>query len=259
MELIKSFFDKNYRTPLWFKEKKIKERKSNEQQNINRTAQQNGRRNLLKSAAGLASFAVLPLPVLSQSLAFKNQKKIIQSEPWLTINNVLDHLLPASDTGPSAMDIHALDYLYNIMYVQPTEQDEKDFILKGVGWLNGYAHSQLKKPFIALSFDEKETILRGISGSRAGENWLSTLIGYIFEAMLAPPSYGGNPEGIGWKWLEHQAGFPLPKAGGRYYELPGQAKIKFSEQAEHKTKLQEITVTAFQPNRLALIEKGGKA
>ena len=43
--------------------------------------------------------------------------------------------------------------------------------------------------------------------------------------MLTPPSYGGNPNGIGWQWLEHQAGFPLPPAGKRYYELPGQQAI----------------------------------
>jgi gluconate 2-dehydrogenase gamma chain len=69
-------------------------------------------------------------------------------------------------------------------------------------------------------------MLRGISRSTAGENWLNNLLGYIFEAMLSPPIYGGNPEGTGWKWLEHQAGFPLPKAGQRYYELPKRSTVR---------------------------------
>ena len=57
------------------------------------------------------------------------------------------------------------------------------------------------------------------------------MVGYLFEAMLSPPSYGGNPNGIGWHWLEHQAGFPLPQAGKRYYELPGKQPIVLSRTA----------------------------
>ena len=54
------------------------------------------------------------------------------------------------------------------------------------------------------------------------------LIGYIFEAMLAPPAYGGNPNGVGWQWLQHKAGYPLPKAGKRYYELPQRSRVQTS-------------------------------
>jgi gluconate 2-dehydrogenase gamma chain len=79
----------------------------------------------------------------------------------------------------------------------------------------------LQRPFVDLTHEQKEQILRGISQSVAGENWLTTLLGYLFEAMLAPPAYGGNPQGIGWQWLQHQAGFPLPEQGQRYWEIPG--------------------------------------
>ena len=237
MNVVKSFFDRNYKTPLWFKEKRLKEKRFKEkllkeklfkekgyketQFREKHTSINTNRRNALKSAGGMVALAALPRSAFSkeQSLRFKN---IIKTEPWLTLEAVLNHLLPESPTGPSAKDIQATAYLYNVMYEQPTEKDEKDFIVKGVGWLNGYSNKQLEKAFVYLSFDEKETILRGISGSQAGENWLSTLVSYIFEAMLTPPVYGGNPDGIGWKWLDHKAGFPLPKAGNRYYELPGQ-------------------------------------
>jgi gluconate 2-dehydrogenase gamma chain len=43
--------------------------------------------------------------------------------------------------------------------------------------------------------------------------------------MLSPPAYGGNPNGIGWQWLNHQPGFPLPEKGGRYYEIPSRFTI----------------------------------
>lgn len=203
---ITSFFDKNYQEPEFIK------------------AKQHQRRQLLKSAAGLSAVAALP----AFSLLAKTQinlTQLTQTDPWLTLDATLMQLLPESATGPSAKDINALAYLHQVMTVHPTESDEKAFILKGVGWLNSYAQSEKNKTFVLLSTQEKEQLLKNISQSVAGSNWLNTLIGYILQAMLAPPSYGGNPQGIGWQWLEHQGGFPLPEKGQRYFELPPRASI----------------------------------
>lgn len=150
----------------------------------------------------------------------------LSKEPWLTLNATLEHLLPSSPTGPGAKELQAIHYLYNVINQQPIEDDEKQFIENGVGWLNGYTSGKLEKNFVALSNDDKELSLRAISKSRAGENWISTLLSYLFEAMLAPPAYGGNPKGIGWQWLKHKAGFPLPDEGKKYYQLPAYAAIK---------------------------------
>jgi len=205
---VTSFFDKNYQTPVWFAEKKL------------------SRRKLLKSALGATSLAALPTFAISA----KQQQllELKKRDPWLTFDATLSHLLPKSAVlnDISAQELHALEYLVQVMTIQPTKQDEKDFILKGVGWLNNYAKSEYSQAFVALTFEEKELLLRGISHSNAGGNWLSTLINYIFEAMLSPPAYGGNPQGIGWQWLEHQGGFPLPEKGQRYFELPARARAK---------------------------------
>lgn len=216
---MKSFFDSRYRTPLWFKEKQSKSAENVEMQ----------RRHFLKSAAGASAIGLgagVALPAFSLTIKDKQTLALLtQTDPWKTLEATLMHLLPSSETGPSAQDINALAYLHQVMTVQPTDQDEKDFIIKGVGWLNGFANSQYKKVFIKLTLSEKELLLRSISQSQAGGNWLNTLISYIFEAMLAPPVYGGNPNGIGWQWLEHQAGFPLPKEGQRYFELPSRSQV----------------------------------
>ncbi len=206
MLTLSSFFDANYQTPTFIKEK------------------QQSRRRLLKSAAGLAAIAAMP-PFTLSAKQQDSLAKLTQTDPWLTLNETLNQLLPKSKTGPSAEEINALAYLHQVMTVQPTGQDEKEFILKGVGWLNGYANSEKNKTFAELTFAEKEQLLKGISRSEAGSNWLNTLLGYIFQAMLAPPSYGGNPNGIGWQWLEHKAGFPLPEKGQRYFELPPRSSI----------------------------------
>jgi gluconate 2-dehydrogenase gamma chain len=207
---IESFFDENFRIPKWL-EKKV------------------SRRNALKSAAGATMVAAMPMRSWSADIHNK-LNSALQTDPWLTLDAVLAHLLPESPTGPSAKDIQATQYLYNVVFLQPTQEAEVTFIYNGVGWLNGFSNSQLQKSFVNLTFNEKETILRAVSNSTAGENWLSNLVSYIFEAMLTPPIYGGNPNGVGWQWLDHQPGFPLPQAGNRYYELPGQrVKILFNK------------------------------
>ena len=226
---MRSFFSKQYKTPAWLKEKVW-------------FSSNSSRRNFLKSAAGAVAIAATPLPLLAKPLAQENhwQKDSI----WQTLNAVLNHLLPKSATGPSATDINALQYLYNVVTLQPTSEEEIAFIKKGVGWLNGYSQSQLNKLFIDLNTVQKETILRDISNSQAGENWLSTLLSYIFEAMLTPAIYGGNPDHIGEKWLNHQAGFPLPQVGTRYYELPGAYRIsaKITPQEVKESQVSPISI-----------------
>lgn len=197
-----SFFDHNYQTPACL-------------------TRRLSRRTFLKSAA-LASAAT----TLARPASATTHSVDLHIEPWQSINAVLEHLLPSSPTGPGAFEFNAIQYLYNVVNSQPTEPEETEFIKKGVGWLNGYTQGKLQQNFSQLSTADKETSLRAISQSRAGENWISTLLTYIFEAMLAPPAYGGNPDGIGWQWLKHQAGFPLPPVGKRYYELPAYGAIK---------------------------------
>lgn len=182
----------------------------------------------LKSAGGaglIGAFAISPLSLAKQQDIETLLIEKIKTDPWRTLHATLNHLLPASETGPSALEIKALNYLYQIMTVQPTSEDEKTFIMKGVGWLNGYSKSEKNSDFVDLNFAQKETLLRGISQSTAGQNWINTLLNYLFEAMLSPSAYGGNPQGIGWQWLEHQGGFPLPPKGQRYFELPMRSNV----------------------------------
>ena len=201
-----SFFDKSYRTPVWLKSKL-------------------SRRTLLKSAAGASAIAATPKVLAWSADKVDKLAELVKTDPWQTLDAVLLHLLPSSETGPDAKDIRALEYLFNLVDEQPVDDAEKEFIFKGVGWLNGFSQTQKQLNFVQLSTEQKEDVLRKISGSRAGHNWINTLIGYLYEAMLSPPSYGGNPDGIGWKWLEHQAGFPLPPKGKRFYEIPGRYRI----------------------------------
>lgn len=140
-------------------------------------------------------------------------------EPWETLDAVQRHLFPAGEDVPGAADIGALTYLRNAIENPEADGEDRTFVVNGVGWLNELTQDQFQRPFVELDQAQRETVLRQIEQSRAGRNWLSLLLTYLLEALLADPVYGGNPRGIGWAWLEHQPGYPTPPPDKVWYRL----------------------------------------
>jgi gluconate 2-dehydrogenase gamma chain len=148
------------------------------------------------------------------------------ADPWMTLSAVLQHLFPASDDAPGAVDIGALRYLHNAIENPHADGEDRTFIFKGVGWLNDVTREKYRQPFVELDEQQRESALRQIEASRAGRNWLSLLLTYLLEALLADPVYGGNPQGIGWRWLEHQPGYPTPPPDKVWYRLGTRATFE---------------------------------
>ena len=160
------------------------------------------------------------LPSVATESPKKSTQDFFNAHQQATISAVQMHLFPDDGNGPSAQDINALEYLEWAMTDQQNIDDgDPEFIQKGVGWLDGLSQDTKGDQFIQLDKTQQAQILSQIAQSRAGENWLSTLIYYITEALCLDPVYGGNPDGIGWQWLEHQAGFPRPVAGKTYRDF----------------------------------------
>ncbi len=179
----------------------------------NQTKLQDRRRFLLQMSG--ISIAASFLPHFSFAKTTTNLKQ----EPWLTFAAVQQHLFPATDDSPGASDINATLYLNNTLNTPDMEFEDKKFILNGINWLNGISNKLKRKDFRLLNQEDREIVLRKIEQSNAGQNWLATLLLYIFEALLTDPVYGGNPKGIGWIWLQHQPGFPQPGENKKYYKL----------------------------------------
>ena len=140
-----------------------------------------------------------------------------------TLSAVQNHLFPpgtdsSGDNVPGADEINALAYLQRALE-DPALAEDRQFIQNGVGWLDQLSDTTYQQNFLQLDHDHREMLLRNIATSSAGENWLSLLLLYIFEALLSDPVYGGNPDGIGWRWLEHTPGFPRPPADKVYTKL----------------------------------------
>lgn len=144
---------------------------------------------------------------------------LTEQAPWNTFSAVQNHLFPKDDDSPGAADINASGYLKSVLQLPGIDDSDKKFIRDGVNWTNDLSRQMFKNDFHRLSSSNKETVLQRISKSSAGESWLSLLLLYIFEALIADPVYGGNTNKIGWQWLEHIPGFPLPPENKRYYLL----------------------------------------
>lgn len=169
------------------------------------------RRFLLASAGGLAALFA-PLGVGAGVRA---------GNPWPLLAAVQDHLFPAEIDAPGAREIHALAYLQGVLGDPRGDREEQRFILKGAEWLEDLSRQRHQAAFVDLDPLRREQVLREVAGTPKGENWVSTLLLYLCEALLSDPAYGGNPDGIGWAWLAHQPGFPRPtpeKRAGALHE-----------------------------------------
>ncbi len=153
---------------------------------------------LIASAGGLAALFV---PYTAAAPA---------EPPWPVLAAVQEHLFPTELTAPGAREIHALAYLQGVFADPQGDREEQGFILQGVVWLQDLARQRYAASFIDLDPIRRERLLREVANSDQGENWVATLLLYVCEALLCDPVYDGNPDGIGWAWLQHQPGFPRP-------------------------------------------------
>ena len=138
---------------------------------------------------------------------------------WQTIAQVQEVLFPAAEDIPGAADIGAAIYLHGAIENPNADGEDKDFIYRGVGWLDGLTQEHHKKSFVQLTDVQQQEIIEVIVKSSAGRNWVSKLLTYTLEALLTDPVYGGNKNGIGWKWLQHQPGYPTPPADKTWDQL----------------------------------------
>ncbi len=164
------------------------------------------RRNFLFQSALLLS---LPLATASaEEYASKSVK--IYAEPYQTIAYLYNDLFP-SDGAFSLNQINAIGYLYGVMHDEYIDLETREFIINGTAWLNEEAEEKHQRSYRRLSSDERQKILKDISMTRWGDSWLYTMMSYLFEAMLSDPVYGGNTDANGWKWFDHEPGFPRPE------------------------------------------------
>ncbi len=140
-------------------------------------------------------------------------------ETWQTIAAVQAHMFPSEPNAPGAREIRAEAYLRGVLADPRLASADRAFLIEGVESIEKLARSLTGKRFVELSHDEREAVLRGFEATSDGKHWLAETLGYLMEALLGDPVYGGNPDAIGWRWLAHTPGFPRPPADKRYFLL----------------------------------------
>lgn len=177
---------------------------------------------VLQGSAALAvgtALSGLPL-VLGDELNRESGFIAFSEKQKKMLLGVQDHLFPKDTDSPGAQDINALPFLQFVIAQSDFDADSRHFIINGIQSLEEASMERFELSFEELDFTRKERLLRYLADhTRWGKNWLSLLLYYIFEALLADPVYGCNPDEIGWQWLEHQAGFPRPPVDKIYTRI----------------------------------------
>jgi len=182
-----------------------------------------GRREFMTRMGLLGSMAISfpheALAELRQSNTNQPLPDWAEEPAWKTIAEVQETIFPAGEDIPGASDIGAAIYLHKAIENPNADGEDRDYIFRGIGWLDELAQQRYTKNYINLSEKHKEKSIAETVQTSAGRKWVSLLLTYLLEALLCEPVYGGNPNGIGWKWLEHQPGYPAPAADKTWDQL----------------------------------------
>ena len=143
----------------------------------------------------------------------------LSAEQWRALAAVQDHLFPSEPEAPGAANVGAIAWLHFVLSDPEIDPTEPEFIKEGLLRLEEIAAETHGGPFLALDSQRREAVLRRLEATPDGKRWIASMLGYILEALLTDPVYGGNPGGVGWKWLEHQPGSLRPTPDKRYFLL----------------------------------------
>jgi len=180
------------------------------------------RRFLMRGGAAIAAATALAgLPfALRKELTKETSFVFFSSQQQQTLTALQEHLFPKGPDSPGATDIGATAYLEWAITVPASDPDTRNTIVNGISRLHDATIERFDTVFTELEFMQKEQLLRYLADeTRWGRVWLSMVLTYIFEALLSDPVYGGNPDQVGWQWLEHQPGFPRPPTDKTYGKL----------------------------------------
>lgn len=127
------------------------------------------------------------------------------------IQDVQNILFPKDDLGPGALELKSDSYLIWVLNDKRLDPWDIEYIIKGFQKLDNSSNTKYGSKFIQLKPKQQEDLIQQVSFLDWGQDFLSKILTLIFESMFANPNYGSNPEGIGWKWLNHTPGWPQPE------------------------------------------------
>lgn len=172
--------------------------------------QQEGRRTFIKQLA-LAGFAVQFGSILSCTSdgAWPKAPELTNLTPQdiYVIAKIQSILFPSDGNGPDCDELHSMQHVIWTLSIEKDleekyKSDLEAFQLMWKEHLNiDYrdADEQTWKSFVSIASQHSNTKI-----------WISWNLNLILESLSLDPIYGVNSNESGWKWLEHQPGYPRP-------------------------------------------------
>lgn len=177
------------------------------------------RRKFLILTVGFTASTVISAKDFPAVFIEPDKRLSLDSHHWQVIDVILDHLFPSEKDAPGSKDVHATAWLHNALLMPDVDPSHRNFMRDGALKIEKASLKIFRKSFTQLDQVQREKVLRQFEEDFEGKSWLRESIRYILEAMLSDPVYGGNTNAIGWKWLKHRPGFPLPTKDKRYFLL----------------------------------------
>ncbi|MFT5836002.1 MAG: gluconate 2-dehydrogenase gamma chain [Sulfurimonas sp.] len=149
--------------------------------------------------------------ISTTSLALAQTELLASASTLDTLALAQKDLYGDLSSAPSFTEINSRAYLSLILTHSRIDDDSKQYIKNGAGWLDEEAQKLYKKPYIELDEVKRQKTLESMATYNWGERWISTMLRYIYEAVLGDTIYGINKDESGWNWLNHVSGIPRPK------------------------------------------------
>lgn len=147
----------------------------------------------------------------SNSLLTKRQDSILEF--------TLNYIWPDDGNGPSISEANIKNYFIWMLEDKNFDPEIKTYLYNGIKWIDETVVETYNQHFEELKREEKISLFNKIIDTDWGDGWISKIINYIFEALFSDPIYGSNTEGISYKWLDHNPGYPRPDENNRYEKL----------------------------------------
>ncbi len=180
------------------------------------TTWQISRRSFIRNTIAVGTISQISL---LESCTDEFSNKTLNDKQLNLVISVQNILFPRDENGPGAIDFNADKYLLWVLNDKRIADDDKQYVINGIGWLNESAQETYSKKYLKLTKKEQVNLIQSISKTNWGESWLSVMLTFIFEAMVSDPIYEFNSNEIGWSWIQHQAGIPRASKELMYDEI----------------------------------------
>jgi gluconate 2-dehydrogenase gamma chain len=146
---------------------------------------------------------------------------VFDAGEWETVRAACARLIP-SDAEPGATEANVVNYI-DAQLALPSFNALRSVIAAGVRQMNVLARSFGASRFVELEPTKQDEVLRRLQRGvrlgprRSSQRFFVLLLTFTLEGYLSHPIYGGNRDGVGWRFF----GFdPRPPHPRRPYRSP---------------------------------------